>query len=604
MRFILLCLTIFCVAGCFSSERPKKTEIEIPRAAPGYLHWLQKQSMLGEAPSLIAQVSQTQRVWLQPGEPRRANVLLNAAPNWLELAELPANPKSPYFRELAAQVATARKMGFGGIYLGATGESPDVWTEKNGMQSSRAPASFNFDASFGTDEDFRKLAQAAEENGLELGSDLLSGATGRGPDFFLQARNAPEHGGLYAMLPVPEKAEALLPLTHEEWDCEALSAQAIDELAQAGVLPASIARDRLVWTSKGGWAATGAVMGVDGVPRRWIYRFAEDPGQPVLSWQDPSGSSAKVLHAAAIRQTGLLGEALAGLHFEPLMALEPDAGGTPSLSPGISALNDLARQIHRYGGWALQADPLPLSAMLAVLQGPCDFCRDDLTPLLVAYGLVMADGRPVAQLYRDWLSQGLDVSRLARGFNSHKGYKPALLLNNPAWTEAAQKLASLGQTIDFRLLFRQIFPSGNNEAEIEQIRRFLLCWRLGMPGLAFVEFYPGSLSRPSDGWLEHTLATRARAGLATGKIAEVIRGRGGGFGLLTRLPSGGFWLLACNFGKNPDELVVRLPENIRSAMDAGTAQSLDSGFSGTGFRLGLSGKDSKNVFFEASSVKP
>lgn len=602
MQLPLLLIGLFLLSSCTFSGHKNRTAIEIPRAAPAYLHWLQKESMLGEAPSLIAQVSQTQRVWLQSSEPRRANVLLEAAPSWLELAQIPSSPKTPYFRELTILVAEAHKMGFSGLYLGAAGENPDVWAAKNSKFRSSAPISFNFNASFGTDEDFEKLASAAETNGLEIGSDLLSGATGLGPDFFLQARNAPGHGGLYAMLPAPDAAENLLPPAKDEWDCAALSQQAIEQLAQAGALPEGLARDKLLWASKGGWGVTGPVMGVDGVIRRWLYRFSENPAQPVLGWQDPSGNSAKVLHAAAIRHTGILGQALAGLHFEPLMALEPAGPDVPALSPGMSALNELARQIHRYGGWTLQADALPLRAMLEVLQGPCDFCRDDLTPLLVAWGLLMADGRPVAQLYRDWIAQDVDISRLARGYNSHEGLRPALLMTNPAWIEQGARLAEIGEKIDFKRLSDQIVKS-RNEDELRKIRRFFLSWRLGIPGLAFMEFYPDAPLEPGDDWVRRTLLTRAKAHLATGKVAGVIRGRGGGFGLLSLLPSGGYWLLACNFGKNPDELHVSLPGHVIAAQDAGTGQSLDFGLAGGKFRLGLDGKDSRNIFFETRTGK-
>lgn len=600
MRFLIAASCILCLTGCISTSA-EKSQNTVPRAAPGYLYWMQKESMLGGAPALISQVSQTQKVWLQSSEPARADVLLKAAPNWLELAAIPSNPKSPYFVELAKQVKQARAMGFSAIFLGPTGENPDIWAEKDGSTPARTPASFNFDASFGSDRDFAKLAAATEENKLELGSDLLSGATGRGPDFFLQARNAPEYAGLYAMLPVPAETESILPLTHEEWDCQVLSPTAITELAEAGVLPPTIARDKLDWTSKGGWAATGPVIGVDGVPRRWVYRFSEHPSQPALSWQDPSGASAKILHAAVIRHTGILGQSLAALHFEPLMALEPSGGF--SLSPGMSALNEVARQIHRYGGWALQADPLPLRAIQEVLRGPCDFCRDDITPLLVAYGLIMDDGRPIAKLYRDLIANGTDIGRLAHGFNSHKGLKPALLQDNPDWVEQAQRLSELGSSFNFKQLFNQVYHGRQNKDEIEKMRRFLLCWRLGLPGLSFIEFYPGSLIKPTDGWLEHTLTSRSESGLAVGKVIEVIRGVGGTLGILSKLPNGGFWLMICNFGRFRAEITARLPSNVHSAIDASDARSLITNLNGNQFRLALDGKEAKNIIFEAKSAK-
>ncbi|MBD5553278.1 MAG: hypothetical protein HDQ44_02965 [Desulfovibrio sp.] len=584
------------LSGCGLSGKSEET---LPRAAPGYLHWLHQQSMLGKAPELIATVSQSHRVWLNSGEGGRPDVLLKAAPNWLDLAVIPDNPQKPFFRELTAEVANAGRMGFGGVYLGQTGEKADVWVSRDGKGSSRKPVSFAFDAAFGSDADFEKLAGEAEASNLQLGSDFLAGATGRGPDFFLQARNASEHGGLYAMLPVPDDAEELLSLTHEEWDSEEITPRLVSDLAAKGILPGDIARDGVVWTSKGGWACTGPVLGADGKPRRWLYRYSETPDQPVLSWQDPSGQTARVISAAAIRQTGLLGETLAGLSFEPLMGLDP--GKHFSLSPGLAALNETSRQIHRYGGWAMQIDPLPLAAIEEVLRGPCDFCRDDITALLAAFGLVNADGRPIAQLYRDWIAQGFDVARLAHGFNAAQGLPVRTLLANPEWAPQTQRLSELGSSIKFAQIVKTIFPEPTDE-QVETVRRFLLTWRLGLPGLAFVEFYPGSLAQPSDGWLEHLLLVRRDSGLACGKIISVTRGRGGALGLLTQLPERkGFWLLACNFGRMRDELVIEAPGPIASAIDAGDASSLSSGLAGRTFRIGLDGREARNVLLQ---IKP
>lgn len=597
MRLLLILCMLLALIGCRAHKSPTP---EVPRPATGYMHWMHKQSMLGQARELIANVSQSQRVWLQPGEPGRADVLLKAAPNWLELVGVPANPQMPAFRELSAQIANAKRMGIGGIYLGETGERPDIWTSKDGKTASQKSASFNFDARFGSDADFDKLARVAETDGLELGSDLLAGATGRGPDFFLQARNVPEHGGLYALLPVPEEAIALLPLTHEEWNNDQLSTQTVADLVKKGLLPDSIARDKLAWASKGGWAATGPVMGADGVSRRWLYRYSENPSQPVLSWQDPSGQARKVLDAAAIRHTGMLGQSLAGLHFEPLMALEP--GNSATLSPGIDALNEMARQVHRYGGWAMQADPLPSSAIAEVLRGACDFCRDDTTPLLLAYGLLTGDVRPLAQLYQGWISAGLEVARLARGYNAAYGLRPNLLLDNPGSANIGAKLTELGSNFKFKALVNQIFPNPS-EAQEEMLIRATLAWRLGLPGLAFVEFQPGSLSAPSDGWLEHLLIARHESALAQAKVIAVCRGRSS-LGIVSLLPNGGYWLLASNLGKNRDILTAVLPGPARSATVVGNAQTLSSGLNGRTFQLALDPYEAKNVVFEKGWAKP
>lgn len=534
--------------------------------------------MLDRAPGLIAEVSQSGRVWLQPSEPKRADVLLKAAPSWLLLD--PA--RKPVFANAAGLVRRLARQGFGGIYLGMTGERPDLWLAAQAAIPAQNSASLDFDPQFGDEAEFDRLKTEAEQAGLELGSTLLPVATGQGPDFLLQARHAAGHGGLYAMLPAPPELTDALPKARDEWDCHLLDEAAFLALVRAGVLPEHLARDALLWASEGGWAVTGPIMGTDGQSRRWLYRFAETPLQPVLAWQDPSGRAARLLSAAVILQTGLQGQALTGLRLEPLMGLEPGADG--SLSPGIYALNELSRQIHRYGGWALQADPLPVSAIEAVLAGPCDFCRDDVTELLALFGLLAADGRPVAALYRDWIGKKLDVSRLARGLAANFGLYPRLLQADVKWREQFQRLNDLGALIGENAAFG--LPA-------ELVSQFLLTWKLGLPGLAFV-----AENAIADPRLASLLQARKETGLAQGAILSVTRGHGGGFGLLSRLPGGGFWLLACNFGVNPDELLLSLPGSCVSAQDAADKTDLAAGFENGKFRLSLAGRSARNIILK------
>lgn len=584
LRALPVFLLFFAFCTACAPKAAKRADTTLPRAAPSYVHWLQKQSLLHQAPGIIAQVSQSSRVWLQGAAPGRADVLLDAAPNWLQIDA--GNMGQPVFASVAAIAGNAANMGFGGIYLGDTAEKPDIWLEQSGAGNN--PASFQFDPAFGSDSDFEKLAAAAENAGIELGASLLAGATGQGPDFVLQARNAAGHAGLYAMLSAPPETLPILPDAANEWDSRALPPETVAALAEKGVIPASLARDTVPWASKGGWAASGATTGSDGAQRRWLYRYSKSPKQPVFAWQDPSGLAAKVFAAAVIRHTGLLRQSLAGIHMEPLMGLEPNNGGKISLSPGLDAIDAISRQIHRYGGWALQADAVPASAIAAVLASACDFCRDDVTEALAVFGLIAADGRPVASLYRSWIANGVETARLARGFNAARSVNPAILSDNPAWTEQAQKLlaAGLPATPLYDVLEqRGIAP--------DKARRFLLTWRLGMPGLTFC-------AEPAENapWLNSLLLARRESGLAAGQVLQVIRGCGGGFGLLSRLPKGGFWLLACNFGINPDELSFSLPRSAASAKDAATGADLASNLSGQNFRLALDGRAARNVLFQ------
>lgn len=563
---LFLCIAML-LCACHTANRPQT----LPRPAPGYAHWLEKQSMLSQAPALIAQVSQSERIWLQGADPGRSLVLLENAPSWLDSRDS--------FSSLASLAAHLPKVGIRGIYLGQTGERPDIWLSASAAVQETNPASLEFNPESGTEKDFERLAQAAEAAGIEIGASLIAGYTGRGPDFALQARKVTGHAGLYAMLPVPADAASLLyDPDSGEWSSHKLEPAEVEALISAGVLPRSIARDNLAWASPGGWAVTGPVTGADGMARRWLYRYAYIPEQPVMAWQDPSGQASKVFSAAVIRQTGLLGMSLSGIHMEPLLGLEP-GGGSGALSPGLDAINSIARQIHRYGGWAMQADPVPVHVMAEILKGPCDFCRDDITEMLVIFGLLRADGRPLAHLYRQWLKNSEDTARHARGLG--KTVNPLLLPGDEIFSLARNTLTEYkkGDTIKYQL--------ADQPGLSEAISAFILAWRLGLPGLAFFD-------APDMPGLAPLLNARAKTGLGAGKVVSVTRGKGGGFGLLSSLPTGGFWLLICNFGVNPDEMVITLPVPVHRASLAGGGD-LTANLQTNAFHMGIKGRAVKHV---------
>lgn len=578
--FIWLLFLLTLVCGCRAS---RSLESDLPRPPLSYLHWLQKESLQNQAPELIAEVSQSGRVWLQGSQPGRADALSRAAPNWL--GSLSLFKTSPPFRDLWHNLATLPKSGIEGLYLGDMGEKTDLLhTERDNLPQAPS-ASLKIDPALGTEEEYAELAEAAETAGIQIGATLLPGATGQGPDFLLQARNVTGHEGIYAMLPLPNDAPH--DDSQSEWDFRPLHPSSLDALPN--IASFKLARDNYPWASPGGWAATGAIAGRDGTPRRWLYRYSEAVNRPTLAWQDPSGRAAAILSAAVIKQTGLMGQTLAGLSLEPLMGLEPAEPGEPSLSPGLDALNALSRQIHRYGGWACEADPVPESVIRKVLTGPCDFCRDDLTPLLVAFGLLAADGRPVAALYRSRIADKIEISRMIR---CQDKLRPRLLLESDNWREPYAELSASGISS-----FKELAAIQGKPPASKGLARFELVWLTGMPGLVFLPFELGN-ELAQDPWLVNTLLAREETQLAAGQVISVIRGRGGGLGLVSRLPSGRIWLLGCNFGVNPDLIEISLPPGINSAKDAGTRENLASALSGVSFRLSLDGHAARNVLFE------
>lgn len=506
----------------------------LPRADPGYLQWLERQSMLGSTQDLTAQVSGTGLIWRNSAAARRIPLLLSAAPSWLDVNPHTVTSGQPFWRALGLSPLPDMlgQAGLNGFFAAPTGERGDIW----GSYKMLTPGGGNvtalrFDTALGSEEDFDRAAGRLENIGLQLGGELPPSATGLGPDFILQARHASRFDGLYAMMAVPQKDWDVLPVTADEWDCLPLRPQAVQALAQRGILPERLVRDGMTWTTPGGWAVTGEVRGADGQARRWVYRYSGHPLRPVLLWQDPSGQARRIFSAAVIRHTGLQQQTLAGLRMEALMGLDvpPSGDAAPAarspasprrtaparhnapgstanaqrlmeLTPGLEALDALSGEIHRYGGWAMQDDALPPSLTRAVLDTSVDFTRDTITEPAAAYALLSGDAAPLAGLLRASLAEGVDHSRLARGQKDRQSvdWRPLLPLPEgrnmarraqeqaqaPAdatelWTTQAG-LAALALGLDTAAVRPE------QAKTLRQAVLLLLSFRVGLPGLAFI----------------------------------------------------------------------------------------------------------------------
>lgn len=581
LAFLALFFSCLALASCRS---PRRGDVSLPRPQPAYTAWLEKQSMLAQADKLIGQVSQTERVWMFPASGMAVETLLKAAPQWLELCSTQF-PGEAFLRRLPLDFSRMRQAGIRGLYLGPLGEDQSYWQDKGAENISgrMLPASLELDPRLGEYRDLERLGKEAENAGFELGADILNAATSMGPDFFLQARHATGHGGLYAMLELPRHLWAEAPVSRTEWEASPLKEEHVKLFSAQGILPESLYRDKRSWGSPAGWAITGEVQGTDGNPRRWIYRYEGEVSAPVLLWQDPSGLASRVFSASIIQQTGFWRLPLAGLRLSALMGLEPQGspaaenGGisSQSLSPGLEALNILADQVHRYGGWSLQADPVPAELVERILAGSCDFCREDSTEKLLLHALENGDPSGLARLYKGWLEKGLDQRRLARGFDSP---------------------------------FSEASCTGAKSREAGEIP-LLLHWRAGLPGLAF--FSPSELgvfqppaskqirasSRAGEKALQSLLDLRAEYGLAEGKLIKVIENGKSTLSMLSALPEKGYWLLSTNFSSTPAQAVFALPQSCQAALEAPSGEDLSKGLQDDGqkFSIPLKGFESRQV---------
>ena len=77
-----------------------------------------------------------------------------------------------------------------------------------------------------------------------------------------------------------------------------------------------------------GWDATGAIPGVDGKVRRWVYLHYFKPGQPTLNWLDPSMAAPRAIAGDVAKTVHDLGARVMRLDAVPFLGIEPGRGGT------------------------------------------------------------------------------------------------------------------------------------------------------------------------------------------------------------------------------------------------------------------------------------
>lgn len=552
-RCALLTLCLLLAAAC-AARRGHAPEAEggaggLPRAAPGYVQWLERQSMLGTASRYTALVSGTDVFLRAPSvfSGDRTDTLLEAADVWLHIHPftLLTSHMRPVWAELAAAGEIIDGLGLRGVYVAPTGESGGLW-ERDHTRSKTGEdvVALDFAPQMGAEAQFEAFADMAAQKQWQLGADILPPATGLGPDFFLAARNVREYAGLYMMFEAPEALWPLLPKVSSPWETARVPDAA--PLADKGLLPPSLARDGLPWATPGGWAATGEVRGVDGRLRRWVYRGHGPAELPVLSWDDPSGGARKALSASVIRQIGVLRHTLAGIHMEPLAGLDAAAapGASVTLEPGPSALRQMAREVRRYGGWSVQLDPLPPAMAAEMQREEVDFVADSVVSPAAEYALLTGEARLLREALAASRALGADQRRILRRLSSPDGMDlrgldgpapaavRARLEKTPEWKglldendglrlyATAPTLAALAAGVSPQAAAR---PEG--EEAIRRRHLLLTLFKAGLPGLLFVggQDVAGALSL-SDG--PAALRSRGAWGLSAASAADTVNRQG------------------------------------------------------------------------------
>ena len=423
LRFNRFLSTLLCAAllsGCAPGTRtPERTTLQ-GRPGPVYVQWLEEQAFLRQAPELTGIVSGSMLSWKHSS---RQDLPSDRKGAWFCASPTLSawSGKRPFTAALAEKGIAERLAGIGvsGVVLTGMTDTGDEWAGRSPAAGlGRDDTSLTFGRLAGKDDDYAAWTGALARTGLMAGGEMLPSFTGTGPDFFLSLRAVRDYPGLYAMTEVSPKLWPLLPPLKEKGTAP-LGKAALAALTAQGALPEALAQDEAPSDLlPGGWAVTGPVSGVDGVKRRWAYRWHQQPDRPVLHWDDPSGTARRVMEASLIQQSGLRHQALVGIRAGAWLGLDAvdkmQGCSLPTLEPGLSALRDLSRNAHRYGSALFVQDIIPPELLASLLNCGADFFFDSVLSPALEIALLTQDASPVQESLRRAASLNIDQRRLWR----------------------------------------------------------------------------------------------------------------------------------------------------------------------------------------------
>jgi trehalose synthase len=285
--------------------------------------------------------------------------------------------------------------------------------------------SLNIDPQFGTEAEYTQMVKTSANHGGIIGSDLVPLHTGFGADFRLAERAYKDYPGMFVMSQIPQSLWNLLPPVRDPWGQALLPVPAAVQLRNMGYIPGTIhdADADPAAATWSGWSATPEVVGVDGVPRRWVYLHVFKPEQPTLNWLDPSFAGPRSQYGDMAKHIVNRGTKFLRLDAVPFTAIDPDTNDTMAqtyLEPvTIDNTNDLAFMARKLGGWTYQELNVPVEQLKQYTQYGPDLSYDFFTRAEVLHPLITGNVLPLRLEHSVLLQQGVQVGTMVHDLQNH-----------------------------------------------------------------------------------------------------------------------------------------------------------------------------------------
>ncbi|MDM4763987.1 maltose alpha-D-glucosyltransferase [Galbitalea sp. SE-J8] len=353
----------------FRTGTPRRFTTD-PRTAnasnPSYVEWLVRQSMLKDADVLSRQLSGQPSMWRNPYARPDARRAIATTDVWFTAypISLITRPGQSFLDALGDEElwrAFAR-IGITGIHTGPVKRAGGItgWQETPSVDGHFDRISTQIDPAFGDADAFRRLSDVADAYGGSVIDDIVPGHTGKGADFRLAEMAYKDYPGIYHMVEIPEEDWALLPDVPEGRDAVNLDPASERELSERGYIIGEL--QRVIFYMPGvketNWSATDAVVGTDGVIRRWVYLHYFKQGQPSINWLDPTFAGMRLVIGDALHSLGDLGTSALRLDANGFLGVEKSTEGLPAWSEGHplsqAANHIIAGMVRKVGGFTFQ----------------------------------------------------------------------------------------------------------------------------------------------------------------------------------------------------------------------------------------------------------
>lgn len=396
-----------------------------------YVNWLTRESMLGQANLLAAKYSGQANMWQNPYARPRPRAAVKKASVWF--TAYPASQVTKSGQSILAALgedelwSQFEQIGIEGLHTGPMklAGGVDGWHLTPSIDGHFDRISTHIDETFGTEDEFRKMAATARAHSGIIIDDIIPGHTGKGFDFHLAEMNYRDYPGIYHMVEIREADWDLLPRIPSG----AQSANLTDEqelaLKKQGYIIGKM--PRVIFYQPGvketNWSATATIRGVDGKQHRWVYLHYFKAGQPSLNWLDPSFAAMKLVIGDALHSIGELGSSALRLDANGFLGIEKGDQDNPAWSEGhplSEAANLLiSGMVRKLGGFSFQELNLAIDDIKALGQAGADLSYDFINRPAYHHALATADTSFLRLMLNQAMAYGVDPASLVHAMQNH-----------------------------------------------------------------------------------------------------------------------------------------------------------------------------------------